>query len=222
MPLHLPDFRQESIHGLTFCSLIHRDTEDHNLGELPLHAFAKYDAGGIPAILFVILEKADDDDMHYHFHVNVDRQESARDTSRYVEMNVDDLKDRVEVLFGDNVAAYIDVRYLVPRSKLPRGGMIETLLGVSTHSCGSELELRGSRFAIDGDPFTEMDWRLDDESDCIRGTLAGETETIIGEDFLIQIIDLLDEGIECFVLENITGTHPHASDNRTTPKQAQG
>jgi hypothetical protein len=123
-----------------------------------------------------------------------------------VEFEVDDLKERLAPLNGLDAFAFTAARYAVPLASLPRRGMINTLLGVSTGSCGYELELQGSKFALQGDPlYTEMQWSLDEESGCVSGDLEGETETEINDDFLLEITSVLQNGIECFVLEKTRG-----------------
>ena len=214
MPVYLPDFRQEFLFGISFCTMVHVD-DPGQLGELPLEAYAKYKArDGVDALLIVRIECIDEDEdecLHFHFHVDVDRVETSRRTGGLQQLGVDELKARMEPLFGESVSAFIDARYEVSRSLLPNRGMIQTLLGVSTKSHGTELELRGSRFALDGDTYTELDWGLDEDTGCIRGTISAETETDLGEDFLRQIADVLQEGVELFVLETRKSETPHAS-----------
>ena len=100
--------------------------------------------------------------------------------------------------------------------------MIATLLGVETQSCGSSLELRGAKFAVDGDVFTEVEWSYLEETDCVSGELSGETGTEIQDDFLTEIADFLQSGLECFVLETVEGDPSNADDSGTPQKKAQG
>jgi hypothetical protein len=201
MPLHLPDFRQEYLSGITACAWFHA-SKDYSSDFRMVKAWSKYVAGDTNVVIGLIIDS--DDGIHYHLHLEIDRESSGRKPPPvFTELLIDDLKKQVEVFFGEDSDIYWDARFAIPRDTLPKHGMIQTLLGVNTESCGADLDLTGSKFAIRGDIFTEVEWDWDEGTDCIHAKIGATTETVIGDQYLTNAADFLGTGMECFVLESL-------------------
>jgi hypothetical protein len=221
MPLHLPDFRQEYLTGLTACAWICPDRDHGDIASRKIMVRSEYRAGNVDALITLQVDSGAN--QHIHVHVEIERKGSGREpVVHYDSLPVDELKAIIEGLLDEYAEVYWDGRFSVPRSVLPKFGMLESLLGVSTESCGAGLELQGSKFAIRGDTFTEMIWNWDEDTDCIRATISAETKGPIGEKYLVQAVDTLQDGMNCFVLE--TSDDPRYANERQPEdrKRAQG
>ena len=223
MSIHLPDFRQDFLYSISVCTLLHVD-DASVLGELPFAAYAEYRiADDAEAIFAVDIEREERDDAgkHFHLHINVCKKDSASLHGSPTQLDIDSLKAIFNPLQGQLLAAYIDGNFSIPRSDLPRHGMIATLLGLSTRSCGSEMEVRGATFAMYGDTFTDLNWKHNEKEDCVYGYLAGDIDIPLDDDLLTNINSLLHDGIYCFVLErNESDVHQHVDSTR--PKKVDG
>lgn len=205
MPLHFPDFRQEYLTGLSACANFHANREHSLPGGVEI-ATAEYTAGEIEIV--VRLQIDSDDNVHFHLHLDIDTKEASRNADNAMS-SIDELKSLVLPYFGEDADIYWTGKFDLERSNLPRRGMIEALLGVTTTSCGADLELNGSKFAINSDSFTEMEWEWDADTDCICATIRAETSGPVGDNYLTHGADLLKAGLDCFVLEN-TSEPQHA------------
>ena len=211
MTLHLPDFRHDYLWGLSYCSIVHADDGMGDLG-LPFRAFAEYEVQGGKALLVAQIEHSDEDkrdNIHFHYHVDIDRIERARLTTGFEKKSVDELKLIMERLAGLSSSAYVDGKYSVPRHMLPAGGIVNTLLNVSTAVGQLRLEQRGGQFDIDDEDeyFFELTWRLDpgDKAEsipeCIKGVLTGCESSRLGDTYLTRAAEMLEKGIRLLILE---------------------
>ncbi len=186
----------------------------------PWKAFARYQgAGGAAELVFVVqVDKWDDEDesekgcAHFHFHVNIDRAEDAKATDGIDELPVDELKERLEPFMGCAFHAYIDAQYEVELDDIPPHGMIQTLMGVSTDSDGSEMELTGAKFAISSDIYSELTWTVDEVTGLVSGKISGELGAALDGNFLRQVFDAMESGVRRFVLETPDGGKTHGAD----------
>jgi hypothetical protein len=88
--------------------------------------------------------------------------------------------------------------------------MIEALLGVSTGSCGSDLLLRGARFAIHGDDgFTDVSWTLDESTDLVMATIYAERDDELDAEYIDRAVKFMQAGVRCFILEEGASPHVH-------------
>jgi len=206
MTLHLPDFRQDSLQGIAFCSTIHADN-GVGISGLPFKAYAEYDASDGKALLVVQIEPSNDDEpdgVHFHYHVDVDRIEIARHTIGFTKMKVDKLKGIMEGLAGLSSSSYVDGKYSIEKRLLPSGGIISTMLSVSTDVGNLRLEQRGAKFDIDGDYFRGLVWNLEeheDSEDCVSGRLEAYESVVLDDNYLIRSAELMQKGIMSLIFE---------------------
>lgn len=224
MPLHLPDFRQEYLSGLTACCWLHGKREHPGLLDLDFRSTrvcSEYKAGEVDAVISLCVDSQDG--THFHVHIEINRKDPEKSfPSYFTPLPVDSLKLLIEDFLGEDAEVYWDGKFAVPRKHLPKHGMLEALLGVTTESCGTDLELQGSKFAIRGEVFTDMEWSWDEETDCIDATISAETTGEVTEDYLVKAADILQGGMNCFVLESAEDQSYATDKQRENPKRSQG
>ncbi len=204
MDLTLPDLEQLGIEELHLCAFF--GGEDEFLSRwktdpVELQSSYKTDTGEV-GIRLVIEAEGSGDDAHGHLHIDLNNTAEFTGLRELDRVQLRELIDQLANLKGHTVFASIAADFILGIDELPRHGMIRTILGVSTESCGSQLSLTGSEMSIDGDLFRRLTWTLIEDDDLIDAKLYANTETEIGDDYVNSAARLMRQGVECFVLES--------------------
>jgi hypothetical protein len=223
--LHLPDFRQPFLTGISFCSTVAIEPSD-DFGDVPREGYAWYEAvGADQRALFLtqfnLCEGMGNHPPHHHLHFNLDIESHAGEVSEFPETPLSELKDRSLLLFGRKASASIIGYFSIPLSELPKRGVVNALLGVEAPASGWQLSLNGARFLVEGDTFTELSWDVDEDLQCIKGTIEGEIEVTINDDVLTQLADFFEDGIYRLLVERTEGEKSHAKSQAVRRKAAE-
>lgn len=215
MDLTLPDLFELGIEALHLCAYFDGDDEflsRWTTDEVNLESSYPTKNGEIFIRLVVEAEIGEDGHGHIHFDIAKTSDDFA-DLDEFDVVPIDDLFKQLEPLKGREVFASIAADFVVAVSDLPHRGMIRTILGVSTESCGSQLSLSGAEMSIHGDLFQRLKWRCSDDDGIIEAQLYADTETEIGEDYISSAAKLMRQGVECFVLETEEGLVKYVKQN---------
>jgi hypothetical protein len=213
MDLLLPDFKDERLRELVACAWVHCD------GQSPV-AFDKirmqsrYGSDSGFAWARLLLEP-DDDEGHTHLHFNIGREKDYREVRDVQKVDAVELGKQIDRFSGRTANLALMAKYAVDLDDLSGRGLISGLRGISTESCGSQLVLDGASMSIvdNSDGFTRLRWDYSEdkdsgEADLVTVRLSAEIEGLIGPRYLLDAIDLMKMGFECFVLD--TGKPRHA------------
>jgi hypothetical protein len=115
----------------------------------------------------------------------------------------DSLKDalkKLERFVGLEVVASFEGKFEVKIADLPSGGIIRSLL-LESKTGNVEITVSGAQFTITGAPISEIRWlALSDEK--IGLSLEAEpVKTTITEGYLVKALDILETGLDVFVLK---------------------
>lgn len=160
---------------------------------------------------------------HLHLHVEISREEMDR---IFQVVDLRDLLGVIENFMGTQVYGSVTAKYSVPIERLPRRGILCSLLGISAEACGSEMILTGATMDIEGDPFNRLVWQVDDENeDKVSVTLEADAEFEVEEGYLVKLSQVMREGVDCFVYEsqeNVEHVRQPQGQASTVPSRGQG
>ncbi len=226
MDLSLPDLEQLGIEELHLCAYFGGD--DAFLSRWMTDGVqlqSSYSTGnGDVGIRLVIEADGSGDDAYGHMHFDLKKTSEFTGVQKFDCVPISELVDHLEPLKGHEVFASIAADFVLPVDTLPSRGMIRTILGVSTESCGSQLSLTGAEMSIDGDLFQRLQWNFIEEGEFIDAKLYAETEADVGDDYIANAAQLMRQGVECFVLESEERLVRYAKQNapESNAKKAQG
>lgn len=215
MEISLPDLDELGIEELHLCAYF--GGEDEFLSrwitdEVTLQSIYSTKNGDVCIRLVIQAELGEDT----HGHIHLDLAKSSDDFASLDAFDlvpIDDLFKQIEPLKGHKVFASIAAGFVFSVEDLPIRGMIRTMLGVSTQSCGSQLSLTGAEMSIDGDLFQRLKWKLSDDDELVEAQLYADTETALASDYISSAARLMRQGVECFVLETEEGLVKNVKQN---------
>jgi hypothetical protein len=159
----------------------------------------KFEVPGGEDIFIRRIVDVDDDTCHFHIEAAIAAALGFAPT----DLNpLDEVLAEIPELQNEVVGTTFWGRKRFPRSAVPSGGVVETLLGAETSIGAFSLSLTGSTFAVHGDgPFNEVKWWLLNEAKEIGVELTAWDKIQINANVLSQVADQMETGIEMLVLE---------------------
>jgi len=100
----------------------------------------------------------------------------------------------------------IEASYELPRSELPRQGIVALMIGLRTLVSGEELLLKGADFAIRGFPSDSLSWFVSREG-TVRGTVTRRTNEELGENTLLDMLFVAQTRYARLILEQASQSH---------------
>ncbi|MCH8216356.1 MAG: hypothetical protein IH892_06245, partial [Planctomycetes bacterium] len=151
------------------------------------------------AWLRLLLDLEDGKPGHFHFDIGRDSVYGEQKSLEIVDIN--EVHKLVDRFAGLDVRIALSAEYSIPLNQLPERGMISTLLGVETESCGVNLSVDGASMSIEDDVFTRIRWFYNKNKKCIEANLEAQTESEIDDEYLEDAVELMRVGLECFIFE---------------------
>jgi hypothetical protein len=206
MDLLLPDMKDEHLQEMVVCAWVHCDGHPETFEKVQVQS--RYPTANGFGWARLLLEP-DDDHGHAHLHFNICREDDCREVRSIPAVEASELGHLINRFSGRTANIALMGRYCADFGELSERGMICGLRGVSTESCGAQLVLDGASMSIvDHDFFTRLKWDYADDDDAVIVRLWAEIECSIEPRYLIDAVELMRNGLDCFVLE--TGQQPHA------------
>lgn len=200
MALVLPELSDEFLERLSVCAMFHADSVTRlQWLTKPLRMQAKYPSGSGLAWIRVLIES--EDGVHGHFHAEIWKEVYFQELVPYKTVEIAKLVEQVEKLLGQEADMGISADFCVELDRIAKRGIISTLLGVSTQTCGAELMLTGAKMVVDGDLFSSVNWEYDEEDEVVNAEISADTVRVIDERYLEDAVQLMNQGLACFVLE---------------------
>lgn len=216
MALAFPDFDDQLLEQFTACANFHADDASRLTGIGRIGLQAQVNASGGPIWIRLVCEP-DDEGVHGHVHFDIGREFIYEEVKSLTTVTPEELADAASRFFGQTMDVRFIATYSIMVEVLPRHGLISALLGIETESCGHCLALDGASMSIVGDLFTRLRWDLDEETDAVEVELTADTQTEYTTNYLPALIDVMRDGLECFVLE--TGEARKYAGNRPKHKK---
>ncbi len=204
MSLEFPEFGDELLQRFSVCARFNVDSGSR-LDGLPERTLSKTAHGGLGNSFSAWLAvDVDATNSYAHAHFDFERVSGPEKatTENFVLKSNDEIGALIAPFFGQAATIELSGEYLVPFDALPEHGIIATLRGVGTESCGSSMLLDGASMAIDGDLFYKLKWNFDYESDSVCASLFATSESAISDKYLVELADLMRSGLNCFVFED--------------------
>lgn len=215
MELSLPDLGQLHIEELHLCGYFGGDDEFLSRWTTDgVNLQSRYPTKNGDISIRLVIEAEIGEDAYGHIHFDISKTpDGFASLHEFDIVPIDDLFKQLEPLKGHEVFASIAADFVFSIGDLPRRGMIRTVLGVSTESCGSQLSLTGAEMAIDGDLFRQLKWKLSENDWLVETQLYADTETKIGRDYISDAAELMRQGVGRFVLETEEGLVKNVKQN---------
>lgn len=202
MNLAVPELQEFRLEQLSVCAFFDGDNDFLSIWEKDeVGVYLSRDTSYGEYVVRMVIQAETGEFSHGHLHFDIGRPESFDNYQSLEQVSQDQLNEHLAQLEEIDLDVHIGSESLLPRDELPQRGMIKTLLGVSTESCGSRLVMTGSTMEIEGDLFRLLRWNFREETGMIDAKLSAETETTLDDAYLIHAASLMREGVECFVLE---------------------
>lgn len=197
MPLKLPDFLNPTITHISICATI--DDEEaisfYADNEKEFDGDGKY---GDDHWLHVSIAIGRHRDRKLHLHVDAVR--SMDDYKAPPTSTIERMRAELERLYGKTAKGWLLARAKIPKSQLPKSGIVLAMSGISTSAAGEKLSLTGARMSFEGSQFDELEWRVAEDNALIYLD-AFKKDMLIDDDFLIVSGAFLTNGIRRLVLE---------------------
>jgi hypothetical protein len=205
--LELPDLH-EYLERATFCANVElqkanvpKDSQYLESSFILTDGKYSHDNPSSPTTIRLIFSGYEDVEENVHYHFDFERTPGDVPES-FDKVDILKVIEVPSVIEGALAHVYLSADFAIPLDECPARGMIPTLLGVETKSCGYDMSLSGAEMAIDGgDVFTKLKWSLNDDTNCINAHIEGFTVTEISSKYLVNLANLMDDGLHCFILE---------------------
>ena len=222
MTVCLPDFRDELLYELSACACACRE-DNKGVGwpeKGDTYLESGYSGHDHPAWIRLILDANDGE--HCHFHVEVSREKFDA-SSWFKSTSEGELVAAIEKLRGLTLDATLIAKYRVPMDSIPRRGIMRSLLGVSTQACGAEMFLSGATMDVESDLFRRITWQLSDtDRDQVNVKVEAQSASTVGDDYLTRFVEVMRDGLDCFVFESTKEKTDNADDARSLPQKNVG
>jgi len=221
MNLLPPDFRDEMLQEATVCGYFHADASSR-LDGLPTHTLlqSSYESGGKVWIRLII--DKEDDGVHGHVHCDIGRDGVYEQHGEFQIVTLEQLAEVFARFNGQQVDLDVTAHFMIPRKALPRRGIVSSLLGVGTETCGARLQLDGASFTIASDCFTSLRWEADEDVEYVCAQLKAKMASIINESYLCSAVASMVDDIACFVLETEEDVQRHVDSMRQPENKVRG
>ena len=213
MTLILPDFSDPWLTELSVCALF-ESAEPLATEQRLLQVRMEVDEDAV----WIRMCSESEDGIHGHLHVDVGRERVFSGHPRYDTVSVEDIQEVVATHFGQMVSLKPSAEFDVPRGLIPEQGMLNTLLGLSTETCGAQMTLDAAGMTISDSPFTRLRWDFDETDDTVHVDIYAATEVELSESYLLDAAEFMRDGIDCFVLES---GEPNEQRDRQMQSRAQ-
>lgn len=152
------------------------------------------------------------DEKGTHFHIEIHRGDIDLDAigRPFTECEFGKLKSLVGEFIelaglGSEQFAVSQCELRVPQSELPQHGTIATLLAFERRSCDASFGLSGATLDIEDDFFDRLHFRLNPkDKQLVHVNLWASSFFTLDSEFLNELADLLEIGVDCFVFEQIS------------------
>lgn len=199
MNISLPAFEDDFLNELMVCATFHTDSPSQLKSDESVRLQSKYTISEGTAWLRILLDS--EDGTHGHLHFDIGRDSVYDELQSLETVDVSEVHKLVERFTDQAVDMVLSAEYSIPLDQLPARGMIRTLFEVGTESCGAYLSVDGASMSIDDDLFTKIRWYYNEKKDCIEVTLVARKESVIDDKYLEDVVELMRNGVECFIFE---------------------
>jgi hypothetical protein len=200
MPTILPDFSDSRLQRFAVCASI---TDPAIVNRYRDDEFIDNDAQDADGHWYHIRigHRAAANKFPEDIHVHIDGVQSFPPTKAAATTSLEKIVEAIDKFLGVSAKLWMKGTYKIPKSTLPRDGIIQAITGIKTTTGGKNIVLSGARltFEDEAEPLSELQWKINGDAADVR--LVAFKDAVLTENYLRDAVSFLTDGVALFVVE---------------------